>query len=592
MYEGEIKGAITSITIEQSEKILLQMKTSICKISGKNMGTGFFCDINLEGKNNHCLMTNYHVIDPEFIKENKIIKISMNDDSIIEEIQIKEKDILFISQTQEYDLIIIKLNYEYNYINYLKLDSNLFNKNSEKGYNDQSIYILHYPNATKAAVSFGYGALYDSKYDILHKCNTQNGSSGGPILKLSTNEVIGIHKGFISSKGFNMGSLLKFPLSLLINNIEIKKKQKNDNNKMMVIGNKEEEIISKPLIKSRHLAQIDFDNIYMTGIGIINLGKTSFINSCLQSLIHCKLFMNSFFKISYKLNAETTPISYNFLLICILMLDITKKTGQKYIDISFFINIFDKKQQIYQHHYQNNSKEFCQIFLEELSYELNEAKKGNLYRKNNVLNELKQSKILQYKNYDLFFKERNKSIIIDLFDSQIISTFICECGYEIYIFGNLFDFTFVLPENGKSIDIIELIKIYFKEKFIHIETKCNRCNTIQIHKKIKTIVRPPEILIIFLERMNEITQKMNECIVTFPDVLNLYNFIDHDFEFDKESYYQLFSVINYQRNTKGGIYYTYVKPLRSKNWFEFNNDIVRQIKVDNNIFLMLMLYFM
>ena len=70
---------------------------------------------------------------------------------------------------------------------YLKLDSNLFNKNSEKGYDDQSIYILHYPNATKAAVSFGFGALYDSKYDILHKCNTQNGSSGGPILKLSTN---------------------------------------------------------------------------------------------------------------------------------------------------------------------------------------------------------------------------------------------------------------------------------------------------------------------------------------------------------------------------------------------------------------------
>ena len=557
------------------------MKTSICKISGMSIGTGLFCDINLEGKNIHCLMTNYHVINQEFIKANKFIKISMNDESIIEEIQIKEKDILFISQIQEYDLIIIKLNNEYNYINYLKLDSNLFNNNSEKGYNDQSIYILHYPNATKAAVSFGFGALYDSKYDILHKCNTQNGSSGGPIIKLATNEVIGIHKGFISSKGFNMGSLLKYPLILLSNNNEIAKKQKDDMNKIIITGNKVEII---PLIKNRPLTQKDFDEIYMKGIGIINLGNTSFINSCLQSLIHCKLFMNSFFKISHKLNIETTPISYNFLLICILMLDIIKMTGQKYIDISFFINILNKNKQIFSNDYQNDSNEFCRIFLEDLSYELNEAKIGNIYRVNNALNEEKQSKILQYKNDDLYFKETNKSIIIDLFYSQLVSTFICRCGYEIYNFQKLLYFSLALPENAKLIDINDLFKIYFKTELFEFKNKCKHCNTVEIQRKRKAIARPPEILIIFLERMNITAQKMNKCIVTFPDALNLYDYIDHDLGFDKENNYQLFSIINYQIKNQSRYYYTYVKPLRSKNWYEFNDQIVRLIKFDKNIF--------
>ena len=91
------------------------MKSSICKISGKLIGTGFFCNIELDGKKFHCLLTNYHVLDPQFIIENKNIKISMNDKSIIEEITVAEKDILYYSIRDEYDMVIIKINKEENY---------------------------------------------------------------------------------------------------------------------------------------------------------------------------------------------------------------------------------------------------------------------------------------------------------------------------------------------------------------------------------------------------------------------------------------------------------------------------------------------
>ena len=208
--EGEIKGSISPITIKQNEKIIEQMKSSICKISGKSIGTGFFCNIELDGKKVHCLLTNYHVLDPQFIKENKNIKISMNDKSINEEITVAEKDILYYSIRDEYDMVIIKINREENYIKYLELDDNLFNENSEKGYNEESIYILHYPNSSISSVSFGYGieTVKDNEFDISHKCNTEIGSSGGPILNLSTNKVIGIHKAFINRKKFNIGKLL------------------------------------------------------------------------------------------------------------------------------------------------------------------------------------------------------------------------------------------------------------------------------------------------------------------------------------------------------------------------------------------------
>ena len=245
--EGEIKGAINSLTIKETEKILKQMKTSICKIYGKLIGTGFFCSINYNDDIIPCLMTNYHILDEQYIKKYKKIKISMNDNCINEELLIKEKDILYLSQNNEYDLIIINLNKKENYINYLKLDDNLFNNNSELGYNDQSIYILHYPNATNVSVSYGYGIDSSEEYCIIHKCNTLPGSSGGPILNLLTKKVIGIHRAFLPQKRFNIGTLLKYPLNKLINEnnrnnfiiSEVKIKEEDVDKKIRIINSYE-----------------------------------------------------------------------------------------------------------------------------------------------------------------------------------------------------------------------------------------------------------------------------------------------------------------------------------------------------------------
>ena len=170
--EGNIKGAVSSLNIKDAETILKQMKTSICTIDhiieGYKNGTGFFCNIDLGLQKVPCLLTNYHVLDEKYIIKYKKILISINDRRINEEISINEKDILYFSEENEYDLILIKLDIRENYINYLELDDNLFNTNSELGYKSQSIYILHYPNSLMASESFGYGLFpcEESQYDI------------------------------------------------------------------------------------------------------------------------------------------------------------------------------------------------------------------------------------------------------------------------------------------------------------------------------------------------------------------------------------------------------------------------------------------
>jgi surface protein len=87
----------------------------------------------------------------------------------------------------------------------------------------------------KAAVSYGI-LKYKDNFDLIHYCCTEKGSSGSPILKLSNNKVIGIHKEG-SKFDYNKGTFLKEPIIEYINNYKNSNKfdyelnNKNDRNK-------------------------------------------------------------------------------------------------------------------------------------------------------------------------------------------------------------------------------------------------------------------------------------------------------------------------------------------------------------------------
>ena len=228
IQEGKIKGQKETELLDNTK--LKQKSKYICKINGKAIGTGFFCKIPYEYELIPVLITNYHVIDDNFLKENNKLKIYVNDDYKI--INTNKNVNIYSSDSEKYDIMIIKINDEDEIKDYLELDENIFKKNSENFYKDEPIYILHYPNGDKASVSYGTGIETISEYDIKHLCNTESGSSGGPILSLLTNKIIGLHKGCIHKKGgenqFNIGTFLKFPLNELNKKNEIKIKIRID----------------------------------------------------------------------------------------------------------------------------------------------------------------------------------------------------------------------------------------------------------------------------------------------------------------------------------------------------------------------------
>jgi hypothetical protein len=96
------------------------MKKSICKIYKKDgkKGTGFFCKIKYGYKDIKVMITNYHLINNKYIKENDRIQTTLNDDKENIVIYLKNKKIY---TNELYDITIIEIkNEEIN--NFMNID--------------------------------------------------------------------------------------------------------------------------------------------------------------------------------------------------------------------------------------------------------------------------------------------------------------------------------------------------------------------------------------------------------------------------------------------------------------------------------------
>ena len=104
--ESFIKGSVDPVNMASTEKILHQMKNCICKIKIGNINaTGFFCKVPIINMN--FLMTNYHVINENYAKENKEISILLNDNKEAKIIDLTIKREKYFSK--EYDITLIEL---------------------------------------------------------------------------------------------------------------------------------------------------------------------------------------------------------------------------------------------------------------------------------------------------------------------------------------------------------------------------------------------------------------------------------------------------------------------------------------------------
>ena len=236
-YEKKIKNSPDYVSISGTQTILSQMKNSICKIKINNAnGTGFFCKIPYENKEMNVLMTNYHILDEKYYNQNDSLNLFINDEEEEKIINLKNKRITYFNKLYDLTLIELKESDGISINKYLELDNNLFKKEIKAYYENISIYVLQYPLGNKAAVSYGLSLSNEiNNYEIKHTCSTEHGSSGSPILNLSNNKVIGIHKEGAKNFNFNIGTCLQFPLNDFL---EKNKKENEPNNNQNDILNK------------------------------------------------------------------------------------------------------------------------------------------------------------------------------------------------------------------------------------------------------------------------------------------------------------------------------------------------------------------
>lgn len=232
--EKLLKDYPNPIFIESTTKILNQMKKSIGRIccTDGSKGTGFFCKIFLPKENRYIpvFISNYHVI-----QEGSEIEIHIYDEKFIKKINLDGK-FKYSNPIQDVSIIEVKEMEEDPSIEFMELDDNVIDGNNID-FIGSSVYILQYPGileGKKAAVSYGIikQKFSDKSYNFMHFCSTEYGSSGSPILGLSNNKIIGIHKER-GNKEYNVGGFLSDSIKEFINKyLKINIVKKIDTNKL------------------------------------------------------------------------------------------------------------------------------------------------------------------------------------------------------------------------------------------------------------------------------------------------------------------------------------------------------------------------
>ena len=276
---NEIKpsGAPDSIPFEGLAVIKEQKDNNVCKIIKENnlTGTGFLCIIPFPDKLHPLpvLMTCNHVFNDEDIKPGKKIKLIFKD-KIEKILNIDNSRITYTSKEDEFDTTIIEIKNDDNFDinNMLEIDNNIYKDDLNQYYKNKTVYIIHYPNGLNSSYSHNIIQNIDvSNTKIYHLCESNDGSSGAPILNLQNFSVMGIHVGKKKNLKANLGMVLK-PIIEKFYNIQNNANKKNEiiitiniakedvNEKIYFLDNSNNEEKSKENI-STHLNELNESNV-------------------------------------------------------------------------------------------------------------------------------------------------------------------------------------------------------------------------------------------------------------------------------------------------------------------------------------------
>ena len=187
---------------------------NVCKATIKldlndGLGSGFFIKLERNNKEFYCIMTNEHVITKEHINKKEEILINYDNEKkfLIIKLDKKERIIESFKETLGLDITLVEI------LPKDKIDNSFFltpNYNYTETYEEfinKDIEIVQYPKGNNLSLSKGkILKIFESNdYIFFHDADTENGSSGSPIVLKGEETVIALHRGSAKDKTKNIG---------------------------------------------------------------------------------------------------------------------------------------------------------------------------------------------------------------------------------------------------------------------------------------------------------------------------------------------------------------------------------------------------
>ena len=360
-------------------------------------------------------------------------------------------------------------------------------------------------------------------------------------------------------------------------------------------------------------------------VGLINLGNTCFMNSCIQCLRHCFGFTNYILN-ELNPNKSISKVSYYFKNLMKNLFSNIKSTNP--ID---FRNSLGDKYPIYLTNSQKDSLRFFLHLINTLNDEyisLNKIRNNDSENKissqsenqseslsnsqsesqsemksesqsespsedeneNKTINkEVINNEIMKMNKKKNNFFSKNKTKINDLFVGFLIYEIEYLCSHhkieQSFRSYNCLNVSIIDSNNFNKIDKLEnCIGAYIKDIKLEGNNKlyCSKCKKKVKAKSRVKITDFPEILVINLKRLDG--NNYYSHYVDYPINLDLTKYIyNYGDKADKPLYYTLKSLIQHYGDNNGGHKVAICRNFSNKNWYQFSDDIVNQID-DTKIF--------
>ena len=387
-----------------------------------------------------------------------------------------------------------------------------------------------------------------------------------------------------------------------LNNINNKYDYEKDNNIDNNTFDENEKSIEKA---EKEIINIDENT---NKIGLQNIGSTCYMNATLQCFLHIKKFIN-FFK---KRNINSFPqefLSYSFKFIIdnLWKDDFTPNQNQNnYFAPKEFRQKIAQKSELFKNNEANDAKDLVNFIIMTLHEELNEAKNISNYNNNinnfmNGINMNQTNKLLAFKAFTDEYKQKNKSIINELFYAINLSVTQCSIcknqlyNYQLYYFivfpleeirkykyqnymNNMNNFNFMNNNfNNNFNNEVSIYDCFDYEQKVNImnganQMHCNFCKTTCDSLMYTNLITGPDTLILLLNRGKGIEFKVK---INFEEYLNLQKYIELK---DTGYYYELFGVITHiGESGQGGHFIAYCRDPYTNIWSKFNDAIVTKV---------------